>query len=117
MLSPSQKLASIKGYDDLGDKLSAVSLECLQYLSSMTNQIPPATTNTDRQNWKKTLDQFIKYLNDFYLIGTGISLPELSTKDGIDRYYNAIKEILDKIEYTAEEEAKKFFDDLIQEHN
>lgn len=109
LLSPKDELKDIKGYDILGDKLSTVSQECLQYLSSKADQIPPANSEEERIAWEKTLDEFVVYLNHFFLIGSGISLPNLGTEDNIRIYFEDIMKVLSDIENKIESETKKCF--------
>lgn len=112
LLSPTDELKSIKGYDILAEKLSAVSYECLQYLSSKADQIPPAHNKDERNLWKKNLDIFVNYLNQFYLIGSGISLPNLEDEKGIEIYYQGIKLVFDQIEKKVEDETVKFYEQM-----
>lgn len=112
LLSPTDELKNIEGYDILAEKLSAVSYECLQYLSSKADQIPPAHNEDERNLWKKNLDIFVNYLNQFYLIGSGISLPNLEDKEDIKIYYQGIKQVLDQIEKKVEDEIVKFYEQM-----
>lgn len=68
LLSPNESIRK-NGYQELGEKIRQVSLECLQYLSSKSDQVPPASSNSEREEWKKNIDAFVVYLNQFYLIG------------------------------------------------
>ena len=110
LLSPTDELKNIEGYNILAEKLSAVSYECLQYLSSKADQIPPTHNENERNLWKNNLDMFVNYLNQFYLIGSGISLPNLEDKEDIKIYYQEIKQVLDQIEKKVEEETTKFYE-------
>lgn len=75
------------------EKLSNIAYECLQYLSSNNNQIPPFKEYNKRKKWKDSLKCLVGYLNQFYLIENGIYLPRLDTADGINKYYNELKEL------------------------
>lgn len=108
----SYTLKDVKGYDKLGEKLSTVSYECLQYLSSKADQIPPASNEDERILWKKNLDLFVNYLNQFYLIGSGVFLPNLNDKESIQKYYKEIKQVLDEIENKVETETQNFFQEM-----
>lgn len=112
LLSPNEELNNVQGYDILGEKLSIVSQECLQYLSSKADQIPPARSEEERVAWKKTLDDFVIYLNNFFLIGSGIYLPNLGTEEKIYMYYKDIMSVLNKIENKIESETKKCFNQI-----
>ena len=112
----SYTLKNVEGYDKLGEKLSTVSYECLQYLSSKADQIPPASNEAERILWKKTLDSFVNYLNQFYLIGSGVYLPNLEDEESIQTYYQEIKLVLDEIENKVETETKNFFQEMDNEH-
>lgn len=111
LLSPNESIRE-KGYQELGKKIRQVSFECLQYLSSKSNQVPPANNNTERKEWKENIDAFVVYLNQFYLIGSGVFLPNLSTDDGILNYYKGISGVLDYIEKKVEDETSQLFVDM-----
>lgn len=89
--------------------MSAVALECLQYLSSASNQIPPAETNEERQHWKALLDSFVNLLNDFYLIGCGVYFPEFQSENDICTYCKNADDIFSQIEEQAEKEFNDIF--------
>lgn len=111
LLSPNESIRK-NGYQELGEKIRQVSLECLQYLSSKSDQVPPASSNSEREEWKKNIDAFVVYLNQFYLIGSGVFLPNLSTDDGIINYYKEILRVLNYIEKKVEDEASQLFIDM-----
>lgn len=117
LLSPSNEIQKqAKGFEQIGNKLSDVAYECLQYLSTEANQIPPSDYNdTQRMEWKKEIDVFVVYLNQFYLIGSGIHLPTLESEDGIINYCNKIRDILNDIEKKAEKATEDFYKDMINE--
>lgn len=96
-------------FQKLSEKLRSISNECLQYLSSKENQIPPAETNEERLQWKEHLDEFVDLMNQFSLIGSSIYLPTLSSREGIDKYHKHIKDIFDYFERTLEQETVMLF--------
>lgn len=96
-------------FQKLGEKLSSISNECLQYLSSKENQIPPAETNEERLQWKEYLDELVDLMNQFSLIGSSIYLPNLNSREGIDKYHKHIKRIFNYFENTLEQETVRLF--------
>lgn len=117
LLSSSESVRNqANGFEQIGDKLSALAYECLQYLSTEANQIPPSDYNeAERKTWKKEIDVFVDYLNQFYLIGSGIHLPTLESEAGIINYCNGIQNILDNIEKKAKKAIEDFYQDMINE--
>ena len=65
--------------------------------------------------WKNEIDIFVDYLNQFYLIGSGIHLPTLETEDGIINYCKKIQDILNNIERKAKKATEDFYRDMINE--
>lgn len=114
LLSPDSHLNK-SGYKEMGKKLCAVAHECLQFLSSTANQIPPGDTNEEREDWKNTLDTFVEYLNEFYLIDSEVHFPKLCDEAGISSYYGDIKNILSNIETRVEKESIAIFERIKNE--
>lgn len=118
LLSPSDEIQKqAKGFEQLGNKLSTVAYECLQYLSTEANQVPPSDYNVERAVWKNEIDVFVDYLNQFYLIGSGIHLPTLESEDGVISYCNKILSILDNIERKANKAREDFYQDMMKEND
>lgn len=117
LLSPSDEIQKqAKGFERLGDKLSTVAYECLQYLSTEANQIPPSDSNDEeRIEWRNEIDIFIDYLNQFCLIGSGIHLPTLESENGIIKYCNEIQNTMDNIEKKAKKATEDFYRDMTKE--
>lgn len=117
LLSSSEDIQKqAKGFEQIGNKLSAVAYECLQYLSTEANQIPPSDyDDSQRMEWKNEIDIFVDYLNQFYLIGSGIHLPTLETEDGIINYCKKIQDILNNIERKAKKATEDFYRDMMNE--
>lgn len=82
-------------------KLSDIACECLQYLSSNNNQIPPFKEYDKRKEWKDSLDRLVRYLNQFYLIEDEIYLPQLDSTNGLNDYYNKLEQLFKYFEDTV----------------
>lgn len=117
LMSPLDEIQKkAEGFKQLGEKLSVVAYDCLQYLSTEANQVPPFDYNdAERMEWKKEIDAFTDYLNQFYLIGSGIHLPTLESEDGIITYCNEIRGVLDSIEKKAKKATEDFYQDMKKE--
>lgn len=99
----------------LYQKLSNVAFECLQYMSSKADQIPPVNNLAEWIAWKGILDSFVDYLNQFYLMGSDNYLPGLNSEEDIIEYCEQFKVILDQIDQRIEQETGRFFDKLKEE--
>lgn len=119
LLSPSEEIRKkANGYEKLAEKLSIVSYECLQYLSTEANQVPPSDcSGTERMAWKNDINTFIDYLNQFYLIESGIHLPTLESEEGIINYCNKIQKLLNDIEIKSKKATEDFYLDMTKEQN
>lgn len=93
----------------LGKKLSNIASECLQYLSSNNNQIPPFENYVERREWKASLNTLVNYLNQFYLIDNDIHLPQLDDIDGITNYYGKLCDLFKYFEDTVEKVTDDIF--------
>ena len=117
VLSANEEINSMCGDTSFQEKLSNVALECLQYLSVKTNQIPPVDDFSEWNKWKRILDEFINYLNQFYLMGSDNHLPGLNSEEDLKNYCENVKMIFDQIDQKIEKETRKFFEDLKGEHD
>ena len=115
ILSPNEELNSLCESSSLYNKLSNVAFECLQYLSSKADQIPPVNNLSDWIRWKKVLDSFVDYLNQFYLMGSDNYLPGLNSEKDIIDYCEQFGKILNQIELKIAQETGEFFNDLKNE--
>lgn len=114
ILSPNEDLNSMSE-GSLYQKLSNVAFECLQYMSSKADQIPPVNNLAEWIAWKGILDSFVDYLNQFYLMGSDNYLPGLNSEEDIIEYCEQFKVILDQIDQRIEQETGRFFDKLKEE--
>ena len=115
ILSPNNELNSKTVNEDLYDKLSSVSLECLHYLSVASGQIPPAMNYSEWVIWKTTLKELVDCLTQFSLVKSDNHLPGLESEEGIMEYYKTINKTFTKIMRMIDVQTKKFFDVLERE--
>jgi len=114
ILSPNEELNGMCE-ESLYQKLSNVAFECLQYMSSKADQIPPVNNLSEWIAWKGILDSFVDYLNQFYLMGSDNYLPGLNSEEDIIEYCEQFENILDQIDQRIEQETGRFFDKLKEE--
>lgn len=111
LLSPSEEIQKkANGYESLGQLLSTTAYECLRYLSTESNQVPPFQEESKRRDWRKQLDKLVEYLNQFCMIGKKVYFPVLGTEEGITTYCNEIQVTLDDIEHCIEEAVEQIYD-------
>lgn len=101
-----------KGFMNIGQKLSDLSLECLQYLSNSPKQVPPVTSLSEWNVWHGYMKDLVNFLNYFYTIGSGVYFPDVKTTQEILTFHSNFKELLDKIEGVISKQYEQFFDDM-----
>lgn len=101
-----------KGYERLAEDLYDLSKDFLNYLSSKPEQIP-AVTSQDIKNWDALIEELVEYLTDFVLYQSGVSLPNMNTKEKIKKYHKDVLENFNQITKMI----NKLEDDYIDELN
>lgn len=111
LLSPLKTLQD-KGQKILGEQLRDIARECLHYLSTQSNQIPPADNTEQWKEWKSELDYFTNALVWFSLIGMKVYRPDFGSKENIDFFSQTFSGVLNNLEEVVTGEADTFFSKL-----
>ncbi len=110
-----EKGGSVKG---LAIKLSKVSNDLLNYLSTQSRQFPPGTNKEQREAWGEQIDSLILYLNEFSLMEDGITNPGLESVLDVQTYFVEIMTLFEKIERMVKEDTNLImaeYDEAIKE--
>ncbi|MDE5978336.1 MAG: hypothetical protein K2G70_07750 [Turicibacter sp.] len=85
------------GYEMIAEKLSELSQNMLDYLSTESDQIPASVTDGEAEKWDNLIDKLIDFLADFLLYKTDSYLSEFDSEEGIEKYHKELAEVLDNM--------------------
>ncbi|MCL2284341.1 MAG: hypothetical protein FWC26_13575 [Fibromonadales bacterium] len=98
LLSPNSELRDCGcGYEPHAKSLSILSEKFLDYLSAKSEQIPVANSKYEDDEWTISMEKLVNFLLDFCLYGSESYLPNLNTKDKIEKYHNDLTILLNRI--------------------